>query len=213
MSYQNPREEIAAELAAEFPDAEVLKGARLPAVPTRGEVTVYMQSAKVDPRDYLISRIFYASGIRLGELVALLFADVLWDERALFVRSGKGDKDRYALLDTETLALLRDWQGTRGTEAPLFDIEERAVQRAVEKYAKQTGLYQKYLAMDRSFSPHSFRHAFATHCYENGMDLFTLKRLMGHEYLETTEIYIATGLDRWRVSYDSCHEWEQKDGP
>jgi len=48
--------------------------------------------------------------------------------------------------------------------------------------------------MERYFSPHSFRHAYATHSYENGMRVFTLKKLLGHEWLETTTIYIYTAM-------------------
>ena len=46
--------------------------------------------------------------------------------------------------------------------------------------------------MDRKFSPHSLRHAFATHAFENGMRVFILKRLLGHEYIGTTQIYVNT---------------------
>lgn len=211
MPYESPQEEIAAEMAAELMDTEVSKGTRLPAVPTREEVRQLFTASQAEHRDHLIIRLFYASGIRLAELVALLFADVRWDERTLFIRGGKGDKDRFVVVDAATIAMLREWQGDAPPAAPLFDIAERAVQRVVEKYAKQTGIYQKYLAMDRSFSPHSFRHAFATHCYENGMDLFTLKRLLGHQYLNTTEIYVATGMKMWAKVYDKSHELAARD--
>ena len=64
--------------------------------------------------------------------------------------------------------------------------------------------------MGRSFSPHSFRHAFATHCSENGMDLFTLKKLMGHTFLETTELYVATNMEKARKEYKKAHELEEE---
>jgi len=60
--------------------------------------------------------------------------------------------------------------------------------------------------MGRSFSPHSFRHAFATHCAENGMDLFTLKKLMWHAFLETTELYMAMSMEKARKEYEGSHE-------
>ncbi|MGV8122919.1 MAG: tyrosine-type recombinase/integrase [Candidatus Xenobiia bacterium LiM19] len=71
---------------------------------------------------------------------------------------------------------------------------------------------------ERSFSPltfrhlfrqsfrHLFRHSFATHCAENGMDLFTPKKLMGHAFLETTELYVATSMEKARKEYEGSHE-------
>jgi len=69
-----------------------------------------------------------------------------------------------------------------------------------------TGISKRYEAMRRSFSQHSFRHAFTTHCAENGMDLFTPKKLMGHAFLETTELYVATSMEKAKREYEGSHE-------
>ena len=76
----------------------------------------------------------------------------------------------------------------------MIGISVRQIRRIVEEAGEITGISQKYAAMDRVFSSHSLRHAFATHCYENGMRTLTLKKLMGHEYLATTEIYLYTSM-------------------
>lgn len=193
-------EELVGELTAE----EVVRGDRLPAVPTRAEM-LQLLAAPDNPRDRLILRVLYASGLRVGELVALRFADVRYAEGLLFVRAGKGNKDRYALADEETFRLLAEWQGEQGPEVRVISLSVRQVERIVEKWAKATGLHQVYEAMGRNLTPHSFRHAFATHAHQAGIDLFTLKKLLGHDFLDTTEQYVETAMNRWRVAYEQCH--------
>ncbi|MHC9539346.1 MAG: tyrosine-type recombinase/integrase [Vulcanimicrobiota bacterium] len=131
---------------------------------------------------------------------------MFYSERTIFIRSGKEDKDRYVCADPKTFEMLKIWQGDKGPDALIFEISDRQVQRIVDKYGEMTGISQKYEAMGRSFSPHSFRHAFATHCAENGMDLFTLKKLMGHAFLETTELYVATSMEKAKREYEGSHE-------
>lgn len=196
--------EFLKEFGEELPYETLIRGERLPAVPTRQEV-FQLISAPDNPRDRLLFRVLYASGIRIAEMCNLLFADVHYTERLLFIRSGKGDKDRYALIDPETELELQQWQADQPPTANVMPISERQAQRLFEKYAAQTGLADKYQAIGRKITPHSMRHAFATHCYENGMDLFALKKLLGHDYLDTTEMYIETSMNRWRDVYQAHH--------
>ncbi|MBI2264684.1 MAG: tyrosine-type recombinase/integrase [Armatimonadetes bacterium] len=79
-------------------------------------------------------------------------------------------------------------------EDSVFGLTLRQLRRIVERAADIVGIPQRYKAMERIFSPHSLRHAFATHSYENGMRVLTLKKLLGHEFLGTTEIYIFTAI-------------------
>lgn len=202
-------QEWAVELGDEVTDTAKLEGKRLPAVPTRAETLTLLQVPD-DPRDQLIFRTLYSTGLRVGELTTLVFADLRPTENSLFVRSGKGDKDRYALVDPDTMAQLVAWQCQQPPAAPVFPITDRQIERLVEKWGKKTGLLQKYEAMGRNLTPHSFRHAFATHCYENGMDLFTLKKLIGHDYLDTTEIYIEPSIAVWRAEYARTHPLAQQ---
>lgn len=196
--------ERCAELVNELGE-EAIKGKKIPAVPTRKEVFRLIRAAP-PVRDRLIIRLLYASGLRVGELVALKKADVRPSERTLFVRSGKGDKDRYVCIDPRTMRMLGHWMTVSPEAEMVLDIEERQVARVVKKYGQKLGLVQKYEQMGRSFSPHSLRHSMATHCYENGMDLFTLRKLLGHEFLSTTEMYIETAMKRRRRVYRRTHE-------
>lgn len=183
--------------------AEFLRMPRPAAIPTREEVGILLQAATVQPRDYLLMRLLYATGVRVGEVVALRWADVNWDELTIFVRDGKGDKDRYVLVDPTTLRLLAERKGESTPEMTLFGIKARAADKQFRKFARQTGLFQKYGEQGLGLAPHSFRHAFATHSYENGMDVYSLQALLGHEFLSTTYIYIKTARTDERAAYDA----------
>ena len=76
-------------------------------MPSRDDVRLLFETARPHARDYLMSRVLYFSGVRRKELVTFVVGDVLWDQRSIFVRAGKGDKDRYVLLDVTTMQLLK----------------------------------------------------------------------------------------------------------
>jgi integrase/recombinase XerC len=173
----------------------------LPAVPSVREVRALLEAARKDPRDYLVMRTLYATGVRRAELAAMRIADVSHDDATIFVRNGKGSEDRYVCVDLETLKRLRAWQGDRPVDDLLFGVKPQMVEHIVVTYGREVGLVQKYAAMERSFSPHSLRHAFATHRYEAGMDLAALQQLLGHRYLSTTLIYIHTSLRHLQKQY------------
>ena len=196
--YKSYKEEIRAELADEIADAgELGRGMKLPALLSREEcqelITAYT-SGKYAFRNNLVSRVLYSTGIRIEELENLCFCDIDYKTQVVFVRSGKGDKDRYACMDKETLEIVKTWQGSADLKEKVFGLEKRQLRRIVEKAGEITGISQKYEAMGRYFSPHSFSHAYATHSYENGMRVFTLKKLLGHEWLGTTTIYLYTAM-------------------
>jgi integrase len=199
------------ELADELPLDVMLRARKtLPATPTRDEIHQLLEAPspedRTGPRDRLIMRTLYATGIRLAELCALKFCDLDYGGQSVFVRDGKGAKDRYVLADAQTMTMLKEWQGDQGPEAPVFDVGDRQIERLVTQYGTQTGLTQKYAAMGRGLSPHSFRHAYATHLYETGVDLFTLKRWMGHAFLDVTENYIETAIRRTLGEYEKHHQ-------
>jgi integrase/recombinase XerD len=205
--------EIAMELQDELGVLSLeLVGKRLPAVPSAREVRTLLDCAKDAPRDYLILRLLYFTGMRVGELANVRFADVSHDEGTIFVRAGKGDKDRYVCVDAKTLRLVRQAQGSRPLDEIVVEVQERQINRVVDEYGRCAGLVQKYEAMLRSFSPHSLRHAFATHRYDSGMDLAVLQKLLGHRYIGTTLIYVETSMRQVRKQYRQTNPKEPHRG-
>lgn len=204
--------EVIKEMAEELEDIE--KGSRrLPAVPTREEIAQLLDTVRQAAdkkkrnarRDYLIIRLFYATGCRRSELEGMVKADLNTAEQRIFIRDGKGNKDRYVLIDTETARLLDQHTKKHKLDTPVFNIQDRQIARRVEHWGTVTGLAQRYDAQDRNFCTHSLRHSFATHMYEGGTNLFTLRELLGHRYLSTTRIYVAIGVGKLLADYRRSH--------
>ena len=153
-------------------------------------------------------RLLYTTGMRIGELDNLKFCDVNYDDQRIFIRAGKGDKDRYVLTDKRTLEELKEWQGDKQVSERVVGIRIRQLRRVVERAGAITGIAAKYEAMGRTYSPHCFRHAFATHLYEQGTSLFVIKKLLGHEYLTTTEIYVTCSMETMRKEYNKFNPFK-----
>jgi site-specific recombinase XerD len=134
--------------------------------------------------------IMYASGLRVSEVARLKVADIDRTRNVLWVRSGKGRKDRQALLPPELRDLLRCyWRSERPTgwlfpgSDPNQPISPKAIFLACRKAAEDANIA-------KSVHPHSLRHAFATHLLEAGVDLRTIQTLLGHADLTTTARYL-----------------------
>lgn len=159
---------------------------------TLAEYEALVEAAERD-EERLIFRLLFASGLRLSELLGLGAADVQREEGKLFVRSGKGDKDRYVLVDRETVQALPEVD-------PLFSVSSATpIATMVRRAAQKAGLLEKYSTV----SPHSFRRSFATQCYLNGMPPATLKSLLGHEKLESTRIYLDIPWSHLEAAYQA----------
>ena len=158
---------------------------RIPsASPTHQEILDLLEAA-TPGRDQAVIRTLYATALRESELIELDCADLDLDELRVFVRDGKGPKDRYTLIDAGTAELLRS--RPRGA---LFPISRMTVWNILKVTAKRTGLWQTYKARGLRVSPHTLRHAYATHCYLAGMPLPIVAKLMGHSHEDDTLQYL-----------------------
>jgi len=126
----------------------------------------------------------------VSEVARLKVADIDRTRNVLWVRGGKGRKDRQALLPPKLRDLLRCyWRSERPTDwlVPSKDlsrpISPKAIFLACRKAAQDAGIA-------KSVHPHSLRHAFATHLLEAGVDLRTIQTLLGHADLSTTARYL-----------------------
>ena len=151
------------------------------------------QAGKAQLRDYCILTLFLNCGIRLGELVGLNLSSLDMDEKRMRVL-GKGSKERIVYLNPSCMAALREYLFERSqaetADPALFlsnqnkRISRRRVQQIVENALKAAGLD------GRGLSTHKLRHTAATLMYQHGhVDVLTLKNILGHESIATTEIY------------------------
>ena len=161
-----------------------------------------------DVRARTIITLFYETGIRLAELVGLDDEDVDLDALQLKV-TGKRDKQRVIPFGEELAALLqhylelRDQEVERQTTALFLNKRGERISRSHVQ-----GLVRRYLSEVTTLkkrSPHVLRHTFATAMLNNGAGLESVKKLLGHESLETTEIYTHTTFEQLKRVYNEAH--------
>ena len=177
-----------------------------PAELSRADLAVLFRAAR-DDREILLSRLFYASGMRVSSAAGLCYLDIFYGERRLFLRSAKGDVDLYVLIDQGTAEMLRMYQDKEPIRVSVFDqLSTRQMNRLISDMGERSGLQAIAEPLGRSVSPHCFRHAFATHCYEAGMELYDIQKLLGHADLATTNDYVAQHFERHRAVYRKSME-------
>ena len=155
-------------------------------------------------RDAAILELFYSSGLRLAELVALDVKDVdIFSESVRVL--GKGRKERVVPVGAPALeAIQRYRQAARVETGPLFISKVRRriaaanVWLAVRRYLPHTSIPVR-------ISPHKLRHSFATHLLDAGADLRSVQSLLGHASLSTTQIYTHVTTERLKKAYDQAH--------
>ncbi len=158
-------------------------------------------------RDQAILELFYASGIRVSELVALDLQHVSLQAGTLRVL-GKGKRERQVFFGRTAQRALQAYLDIRLPRDPsdpaLFlnhrgcRLSTRGVQLLVKKHCERTGL-------PSTTSPHTLRHAFATHLLDNGADLRSIQELLGHQQLSTTQQYTHVSTARLFDVYDQAH--------
>lgn len=165
------------------------KAFKLPVVLSPGEVAHFL--ACVDSlKQRTILTTAYAAGLRVSEVVHLKVTDIDSQRMVLRVDQGKGRRDRYVMLSPRLLQALRKyWKVVRpGTwlfpgEIPGQPISTSAVELACQKAHRAAGIA-------KPITPHSLRHAFATHLLESGADVRRIQLLLGHRSLATTSRYL-----------------------
>jgi site-specific recombinase XerD len=138
----------------------------------------------------------YAAGLRISEAIALKPTDIDSKRMTVRVEQGKGQKDRYVMLSERLLVILRDWYRAARPTPWLFPglLPGSHVTREGINDACQLGLERSGLT--KPVTPHSLRHAFATHSLEYGTDLRTIQLLMGHRSLSTTAKYLRLATSK-----------------
>ena len=162
---------------------------KLPVILSKGEVKALLEA----PRNLghrAILATMYGAGLRVSEATNLKVADLDRDRKVISIRGGKGHKDRQVMLSAQLREVLAAyWRWKRPAdwlfpgEKPGSPISRETVFETCRKAARRAGIA-------KPVHPHSLRHAFATHLLEDGADLLTIQKLMGHKNLKTTARYL-----------------------
>jgi site-specific recombinase XerD len=155
-------------------------------------------------RDAAILELFYSSGLRLAELVALDVKDVDVFSESVRVL-GKGRKERVVPVGAPALAAIQKYRHEARVDAgPLFlsKVRRRMAPANVALVLKR---YLPHTSIPVNVSPHKLRHSFATHLLDAGADLRSVQSLLGHASLSTTQIYTHVTVERLKRAYDGAH--------
>jgi len=176
------------------------KVSKIPSVMSKYEIDLIIRSVDFAPsrclknaiRDRLILSLLYYTGIRRNELLNLNWSDFNLEKSTMIIRSGKGNRDRLIPLHSSVTKLLDRYLEQR---LPLKDnaliIGEGGRRMCKCSFVIFLNMYLKISGFKKKgYTAHSFRHSFATHLIESGVDIFKVQSLLGHASLETTRVYI-----------------------
>jgi integrase/recombinase XerD len=169
---------------------------KLPIVLSREEMRRLLRAPTLLKHRVLLG-LLYGCGLRCFEVRNLRLSDLDFDRKALHVRQGKGKKDRYVPLSELLIRGLKKYIEAEQPEAWLFNgqpdgraggdfdsrYSQRGVQWAVQQACKAAGI-------TKEVTVHTLRHTYATHLLEDGLDIISIKELLGHECIDTTMVYL-----------------------
>ncbi len=163
------------------------KEKKLPKVLSEKEV-LNIINATTNIKHKCILATLYSSGLRIGELLNLRISDISYDKSLIFVRGGKGNKDRTTILSDSIAIVLKQYINQYHPKYWLFEgIKHKqysagSIRQLLKRAAHNTGILQ-------NVTPHMLRHSFATHLLEQSVDIRYIQTLLGHNSPKTTAIY------------------------
>ena len=192
-------------------------GRKLPKAIDVDQISGLLDQKTDDPleiRDLAMFELFYSSGLRLSELVALNLVDIDVSVGSLRIRSGKGNKARDLPVGKKAIRALQRWfelrQGfaSAAEQAVFISIRgkrlgNRSVQLRLQRWCLKIGLPEH-------IHPHMLRHSFASHLLESSRDLRAVQELLGHSNISTTQIYTHLDFQYLANIYDQTHPRAKK---
>ncbi len=158
-----------------------------PTVLTKDEIKRIFKCVK-NKQQKLILKLYYSSGLRLSEALNLKMKDLDLTEKVIWIRNGKGGKDRMSILSDSLVKDLEEFSKFRDKNDFLFmnkkgdQLNPRTIQKTMEKAKIEAKI-------NKDVHIHTLRHSFATHLLESGVDIRKIQELLGHADLSTTQIY------------------------
>ena len=164
-------------------------------------------------RVHVLSELLYSTGMRIAEAASLLPKDIDLKRRLVQVQQGKGGKSRMAFLTgyaatvlsyykkTGRKAVIRSHRGKRKKSQSLFTVDYPRLQDALNSTLRETCGRLKIPVI----TSHGFRHSLGTHLLRSGCDIRYIQVILGHEKLETTQIYTHVNKDDLKKSLDTYH--------
>jgi integrase/recombinase XerD len=148
----------------------------------------------------VILALIYSAGLRISELCNLKITDIDSDRMQLQIRNSKGNKSRYVILSDYILIGLREYVLSSKPSVYLFNGKTKAKPLGTGSIQQSFRRAMKVTKINKEASVHTLRHSYATHLLEDGLDIVTIKELLGHSHIETTMRYLHVAkIDRIRA--------------
>ena len=167
-------------------------------------------SVTVEHRDLAMLEVLYASGLRVSELVGLTLPQLSLNQGVVRV-FGKGGKERLVPLGEAAIETVTDYLGStrqallRDRQSDVLFPSNRGKVMTRQTFWYRIKIYAKRAGIDPNLSPHTLRHAFATHLINHGADLRVVQMLLGHSDLTTTQIYTHVARSRMQALHEKHH--------
>jgi len=176
----------------------------LPVVLSKREVRELLKAPKY-LKHRLMLAMLYGCGLRSYELCNLLRADIDFDRKTVFIKKQKGKVDRYVLLSPHLARGLRTYFKTENPVKHVFNsqvtkdgvvgpLTTSGIQWVIKECRSKVNTQKKFTA-------HTLRHSYATHLLEDGLNIMSLKELLGHAHIETTIVYLQVSDSRSSVKF------------
>ncbi|MFC2089232.1 site-specific tyrosine recombinase/integron integrase [Bacteroidota bacterium] len=163
------------------------KGNELPKVISEEEVLAILKNTE-NLKHKAILATFYSAGLRRSEIINLRIQDIFFDKKMIFVRGGKGKKDRTTILADSNSELLKKYMKIYKPNYWMFEGLNRKQYSATSILCILNKAVEKS-GINKHITPHMLRHSFATHLMEQGVDGRYIQTILGHASIKTTEIY------------------------
>ncbi|MEK6237774.1 MAG: tyrosine-type recombinase/integrase [Planctomycetales bacterium] len=180
---------------------------KLPTPPSEQEVAALLDAPPTDTvlglRDRALLSLLYGTGIRASECAAVRERDVDFEERTVRV-TGKGGGERVVPLNKQVVAALSRYRLARGARGMDDAFFLSRLGRAMSRGAiyERVRTWSRRAKIQKRVSPHSLRHAFATHLVRKGVNLVTIRDLLGHRQITSTQIYLHVTAEGLREAAD-----------
>ena len=179
-----------------------------------------------NPRDALLVRVAWRTGIRVSELIGIRVQDIDFDNRAIVIkvqkmrkRDGKTiERRRVVPIDQGTLDMVKeylDWRKQFPYKGDLlFPISRQRVVQICWKLGKRAGITRvgdPTISQHTKFHLHHLRHSFAIHCVKRGMSIERLQKILGHSSPTTTSVYLQFSVADLHEDYDKIWEEDERE--
>ena len=154
-----------------------------------------------------ILEVFYSTGLRISELAEIKIRNLDLNKKILKI-SGKGDKERIVIIGQIASESIKNYLRVSKNSDNIYLYPSSNKMNSHISVSYIYKMIKKYLIRvtnDEKMSPHSLRHSFATHLLDNGADLMSVKELLGHEDLSSTQVYTHISIDKIKKIYKRSH--------